>query len=106
MTTTTIDRAARREWLKRLAAFAPCGLLHAQTSSAQTTVTTKPIPSTGEQIPLIGLGSWITFNVGNDRVARDACADVMRAFFDADVRWLKHYGFSPYLLPGLAMGVG
>jgi diketogulonate reductase-like aldo/keto reductase len=30
---------------------------------------------------VVGLGSWITFNVGDDIVARDACADVMRAFF-------------------------
>jgi phenylalanyl-tRNA synthetase alpha chain len=30
----------------------------------------------------------------------------LRPFFDSDVRWLKHYGFSPYLLPGLAKGVG
>ena len=30
----------------------------------------------------------------------------LRPFFDADTRWLKHYGFSPYLLPGLAQGVG
>jgi len=25
--------------------------------------------------------------------------------FGNDARWLKHYGFSPYLLPGLAQGV-
>jgi phenylalanyl-tRNA synthetase alpha chain len=30
----------------------------------------------------------------------------LRPFFDPDTRWLKHYGFSPYLLPGLAQGVG
>ncbi len=42
---------------------------------------TRPIPSSGEVLPLIGLGSWITFNVGNDRAARDACAEVMRQFF-------------------------
>ncbi len=30
----------------------------------------------------------------------------LRDFFSADTRWLKHYGFSPYLLPGLAQGVG
>jgi diketogulonate reductase-like aldo/keto reductase len=41
---------------------------------------TRPIPSTGEALPVIGLGSWITFNVGNDRVARDGCAAVMRQF--------------------------
>jgi len=33
-------------------------------------------------LPVVGLGTWITFNVGDDRVARDACTDVMRAFFD------------------------
>jgi diketogulonate reductase-like aldo/keto reductase len=37
-------------------------------------------------LPLVGLGSWITFNVGNDRVARDASAEVMRAFFQAGGR--------------------
>ncbi len=42
---------------------------------------TRPIPSTGEKLPLVGLGSWITFNVGDDRAARDSCAEVMRAFF-------------------------
>ena len=39
-------------------------------------------------MPVIGLGSWITFNVGNDRVARDACAEVMRNFFDAGGRMI------------------
>jgi diketogulonate reductase-like aldo/keto reductase len=42
--------------------------------------------STGEALPLIGLGTWITFNVGNDREARDSCAQVMRAFFEAGGR--------------------
>jgi diketogulonate reductase-like aldo/keto reductase len=49
---------------------------------------TKPIPSSGEAIPLVGLGTWITFNVGNDPVARDACAEVMRAFFAAGGRMI------------------
>jgi diketogulonate reductase-like aldo/keto reductase len=43
----------------------------------------KPIPSTGERIPCIGLGSWITFNVGSDIMLRDECAAVMGAFFQA-----------------------
>jgi diketogulonate reductase-like aldo/keto reductase len=33
-------------------------------------------------MPVVGLGTWITFNVGDDIVARDACAEVMRAFFE------------------------
>ena len=33
-------------------------------------VLTRPIPSTGEELPAVGLGSWITFNVGDDPIAR------------------------------------
>jgi diketogulonate reductase-like aldo/keto reductase len=46
----------------------------------------KAIPSSGEAIPVIGLGTWITFNVGDDPVLRDECADVMAAFFAAGGR--------------------
>jgi diketogulonate reductase-like aldo/keto reductase len=42
---------------------------------------TRAIPSTGEKLPVVGLGSWITFNVGDDAELRDGCAAVMRAFF-------------------------
>jgi diketogulonate reductase-like aldo/keto reductase len=43
----------------------------------------RTIPSTGETVPAVGLGSWITFNVGDDPVLRAECAEVMAAFFDA-----------------------
>ncbi|HKU96560.1 MAG TPA: aldo/keto reductase [Vineibacter sp.] len=49
---------------------------------------TRAVPSSGEALPVVGLGSWITFNVGNDRVARDSCAEVMRAFFDSGGRMI------------------
>jgi diketogulonate reductase-like aldo/keto reductase len=42
---------------------------------------TRRIPSSGEALPVIGLGSWITFNVGGDEAAREACVEVVRAFF-------------------------
>lgn len=51
-------------------------------------IITRRIPSTGEQLPVVGLGSWITFNVGDDVVARDNCASVMRAFFEAGGRMI------------------
>ncbi len=41
---------------------------------------TRPIPSSGERLPLVGLGSWITFNVGDDRLLQDECAAVIAAF--------------------------
>ncbi|MEE3046140.1 MAG: aldo/keto reductase [Pseudomonadota bacterium] len=48
----------------------------------------KQVPSTGEAIPAVGLGSWITFNVGNDMALRDQCADVVSAFFNAGGRMI------------------
>lgn len=42
----------------------------------------RPIPATGQQIPVIGMGSWISFNVGADRVLRDKRVKVLEAFFD------------------------
>jgi aryl-alcohol dehydrogenase-like predicted oxidoreductase len=78
---------SRRRLLRALAATGAAALFRPQlASSQQARVLRKPIPSTGEELPAVGLGSWITFNVGNDTVARDACAEVMRAFFDSGGR--------------------
>jgi diketogulonate reductase-like aldo/keto reductase len=53
---------------------------------AQGAPLTRPIPSSGEQVPRVGLGTWITFNVGQDPPARAQCAQVVRAFFEAGGR--------------------
>src|SRR5215813_15265434 len=67
---------------------------------------TKPIPSTGEPLPLVGLGTWITFNVGNDVELREECAAVMANFFQAGGRLIDSspmYGSSqPTIGYGLA----
>jgi diketogulonate reductase-like aldo/keto reductase len=72
---------SRRSLLASLAALGGSVLLGRRAGFAQAAPLTKPMPSSGEALPLIGLGSWITFNVGEDPVARDACAEVMGAFF-------------------------
>lgn len=48
--------------------------------------TMREISSTGEQIPAVGLGTWITFNVGRDPILLDSCAQVMASFFEAGGR--------------------
>ncbi|MDP3699349.1 MAG: aldo/keto reductase [Hylemonella sp.] len=75
----------RRELLLHLLPALGAAGVHAQ-SPARPQPLHRTIASTGEQIPVLGLGSWITFNVGNDRVARAQCAEVMRHFFDAGGR--------------------
>ena len=72
----------RRRFLGSMAS-----VLAAPNAAAQALLT-RPIPSSGEALPLIGLGSWITFNVGNDPQGRDSCAEVMRAFFAAGGRMI------------------
>lgn len=70
----------RRQLLCGLAALGAAPWLTAA-AAPNSAPLTRPIPSSGEPLPVVGLGSWITFNVGRDPVARDACAEVMRAFF-------------------------
>ncbi|MEM7211835.1 MAG: aldo/keto reductase [Pseudomonadota bacterium] len=41
----------------------------------------RRIPSSGTSLPAVGLGTWMTFNVGQDPVLLNRSVDVMRAFF-------------------------
>jgi aryl-alcohol dehydrogenase-like predicted oxidoreductase len=47
---------------------------------------TRPIPSTGEDVPVIGLGTWRAFDVGTDEAAWRPLREVLRLFVDAGGR--------------------
>jgi len=80
-------------------------LLGATPAIAQPALLAKAIPSSGEALPVMGLGTWITFHVGNDAAAREQCAQVMRIFFEAGGRMIDSspmYGSSqPVIGQGL-----
>lgn len=78
----------RRALVRLLSAVGAAAALPRAGHAQQGGVLTRPVPSSGEALPLVGLGSWITFNVGDDQVARDACAQVMGAFFAAGGRMI------------------
>lgn len=42
----------------------------------------RPIPKSGELIPTVGMGTWITFNVGQNTALRDQRTEVLRKFFE------------------------
>jgi diketogulonate reductase-like aldo/keto reductase len=71
---------SRRRLLASLLALP--AFAHAQGRPApDPALLTRAIPSSGEGLPVVGLGSWITFNVGRDPEARAECLAVMRQFF-------------------------
>ncbi|MCR4302176.1 MAG: aldo/keto reductase [Sulfuricaulis sp.] len=73
----------RRRFLKQLSGLSAAFLLKpGATIAAERATISKAIPSTGERLPVIGMGSWITFDVGNNSHERTARARVLQAFFD------------------------
>ncbi len=68
----------RRNFVRATAlGAAAAAILPTGVSARAVTPTSRPIPSSGERIPAVGLGTWITFNVGDDLVLQ---ADVRRSW--------------------------
>jgi aryl-alcohol dehydrogenase-like predicted oxidoreductase len=53
---------------------------------AKMTLNTRPIPKSGEQLPVVGLGTWQTFDVGTGKDERKAVADVLAKFLAAGMK--------------------
>jgi len=84
MTTHGIDR---RTVLKLVTAatattLAPSGLVAAEARR----MTTRRVPGSGEEIPVIGMGSSETFDVGNDGMKRAVLQGVLRNLVEAGGR--------------------
>jgi diketogulonate reductase-like aldo/keto reductase len=58
-----------------------------QTMAAETMIT-RPIPSSGEAMPVIGLGTWQVFDVGANETARQPLRAVLRELTDAGGRMI------------------
>jgi diketogulonate reductase-like aldo/keto reductase len=75
----------RRTFLRQLGGLGVALLFRSSAiSAAEQPAITKVIPSTGERLPVIGMGSWITFDVGEDSQARAERVKVLQAFFNND----------------------
>lgn len=76
-----MSHITRRDFVKNSAlAAAGIGLAHRLSFPMSTEIIYRAIPSTGEKIPVIGLGSWITFDVGNSAAERSPMREVLRQF--------------------------
>ncbi len=67
---------------------------------------TKPIPSTREPLPVIGVGTWQTFDVGADGAARAQLRDVLKLLKGNVVDSSPMYGSSESVAGGLIAELG
>ena len=71
----------RRRLLALAGAAGLSGLLPAGRGRAGQAIHMKAIPSSGESIPTVGMGTWITFNVGEDARLRAHRKQILEVFF-------------------------
>jgi diketogulonate reductase-like aldo/keto reductase len=79
--------AHRRSALRALGGLAALLALNPATAQMPNLIK-RAIPSSGEELPVIGLGTWQVFDAGNDAVARAPLKEVLRVFFAAGGRLL------------------
>ena len=72
----------RREFLHSLAALSVPICAPGSEKNASAKILTRAIPSTGQRIPAIGMGSWLTFDCANDPHALAIRVEVLRHFFN------------------------
>lgn len=72
----------RRQFLQWLAGLGAAAAFGPGFAAPGQVVIRKTIPASGEKIPVIGMGSWLTFDVGDDQAARATRVQVLQAFFD------------------------
>jgi aryl-alcohol dehydrogenase-like predicted oxidoreductase len=75
-------RINRREFVGLCASVAGAALVDSAAVSARSSVPlTRIVPSTGEPLHAVGMGSWITFDVGNDPSERAIRVQILERFF-------------------------
>jgi diketogulonate reductase-like aldo/keto reductase len=87
---STSGRAADNRVSRRSALKAAAGLFLAAapawsatpTSGSGTSMTTRKIPGSGEALPVVGLGTWQTFDVGPQAPERTALKEVLQALVE------------------------
>jgi diketogulonate reductase-like aldo/keto reductase len=70
---------------------------------------TRPIPSTGEMMPVVGLGTWPVFDVGTDEASRAPLREVVKTLVAAGGTMIDTspmYGRSEGVVGDLVSGLG
>ncbi len=70
----------RRQSLRVLGGAACLLPGHIRSAGENPAPMTRPIPSSGEKLPVIGMGTWQTMDIGEDENERAPMAEVLREF--------------------------
>ena len=73
----------RRSLLAGLGAAGLCAGIGPGRAAATAPLLSRKIPASGEDLPLIGMGTWITFDVGGNITERAQRTEVLQTFFEA-----------------------
>jgi len=101
------DGALSRRAVLRLMAAASAGM--GASAGASPALLARAIPSSGETIPAVGLGTWQTFDVGGSASERAPLREVLRRFVAAGGRVIDSspmYGAAESVVGDLAADVG
>jgi diketogulonate reductase-like aldo/keto reductase len=104
-----IGKVSRRNMLKLLVAAGASCLSGAQANSIESSFLRRSIPSSGESIPAIGLGTARTFDVGESPDERQQLGQVLGSFVEqggALVDSSPMYGRAESVVGDLAAGMG
>ena len=108
------EKFTRREATKLMSASAagllfPIAASRAETKSESSTMLTRAIPSSGEKLPVIGLGTWRTFDVDLTPDNRRQLGDVLSFFLKLGGRVIDTspmYGRAEEVIGDLATTLG
>src|SRR3954468_3646533 len=74
----------RRRFLQTLGAVvAPLPSVPSAMTAGAPTMITRPIPRSGEALPVVGLGTWQAFDVGPRAAEREELKEVLRLLVDS-----------------------
>jgi len=52
------------------------------TTMTKNSMLSRKIPSTGESLPVVGLGTWIQFDVGNSNAEKQPLGEVLKSMLE------------------------
>lgn len=76
----------RRSLAGALALAPLMATLRARAAPSLASLLTRPIPASGEALPMVGLGTWQAFDVANDATGKREAAETLRTFMAAHLR--------------------